>query len=63
VQWLQQQGDALGRATQGFESAINFMMATDNSELIPRFWEKTQQLDQIRNESLLTVIPELEALK
>jgi radical SAM protein with 4Fe4S-binding SPASM domain len=63
VQWLQQQGDPLGRATQGFESAINFMMATDNSELIPRFWEKTQQLDQIRNESLLNIIPELEALK
>jgi hypothetical protein len=31
--------------------------------LIPRFWEKTQQLDQIRNESLLNIIPELEALK
>ena len=61
--WLKQQGDRLGRATQGFESAINFMMATDNSNLIPQFWSKTQELDAIRNESLLAVIPELEALK
>jgi hypothetical protein len=47
----------------GFESAINFMMATDNSHLLPKFWEKTSQLDTIRNESMLAVIPELEALQ
>jgi sulfatase maturation enzyme AslB (radical SAM superfamily) len=59
--WLRPQ-DTLNRATVGFESAINFMMATDNSSLIPKFWTKTQELDSIRNESVLTVIPELEAL-
>jgi organic radical activating enzyme len=63
IQWLKSQGDPLGRATQGFESAVTFMNATDNSALIPRFWEKTDQLDAIRNESCLAVIPELEALK
>ena len=61
--WLREQGDHLGRATQGFESAITFMNATDNSHLIPKFWEKTRQLDDIRNENILEVIPELAALK
>ncbi len=61
IEWLRPQ-DQLNRATVGFESAVNFMMATDNSPLLARFWEKTQQLDQIRNEHVLSVIPELEAL-
>jgi hypothetical protein len=55
--------DALQRATVGFESAINFMMATDNTNLIDKFWEKTQQLDQIRNEQTIKTLPELEALQ
>lgn len=63
VAWLKSVGDPLGRATQGFESAITFMNATDNSHLIPKFWEKTNQLDAIRNESCLDIIPELGALK
>lgn len=62
LEWLRPQ-DLLNRATVGFESAINFMMATDNSHLIEKFWKKTEQLDVIRKENLLEVIPELEALK
>jgi hypothetical protein len=62
IQWLLQQGDSLGRATQGFESAITFMMATDNTHLIDTFWQKTQELDSIRKEVCLSVIPELGAL-
>lgn len=58
ILWLQDR-DPLNRATVGFESAITFMNATDNSHLIPKFWEKTQQLDEIRNENALDVIPEL----
>ena len=61
VDWLKPH-DYLNRATVGFTSAINFMMSTDNTALLPKFWEKTQQLDHIRSESLLDVIPELEAL-
>ena len=61
LEWLRPL-DQLNRATVGFESAINYMMATDNSELLPRFWAKTQELDRIRNESVLEVIPELAAL-
>lgn len=59
--WLRDK-DPLGRATQGYESAINFMMATDNTPLISSFWRRTYQLDEIRNERLLDVIPELKAL-
>lgn len=63
ILWLRQVGDPLGRATQGFESAIQFMNATDNSHLIPKFWEKTNQLDAIRSENILDVIPELGVLR
>lgn len=62
LEWLRDQ-DSLQRATVGFESAINFMMATDNTHLIDTFWRKTYELDSIREENLLAVIPELEALK
>jgi sulfatase maturation enzyme AslB (radical SAM superfamily) len=62
LEWLRPQ-DHLGRATQGFESAITFMNATDNTQLIDTFWRKTHQLDEIRKENILDVIPELKALK
>jgi MoaA/NifB/PqqE/SkfB family radical SAM enzyme len=62
IEWLRDK-DPLNRATVGFESAITFMNATDNSNLIPKFWEKTDQLDDIRKESWHSVMPELTALK
>jgi organic radical activating enzyme len=62
IAWLQSQGDNLRRATQGFESAISFMMATDNTHLIDTFWRKTHELDSIRKEQMLSIIPELGAL-
>ena len=61
LEWLRPQ-DLLKRATVGFESAIKFMMATDNNHHMPEFWIKTQQLDVLRQENLLQVLPELEAL-
>ena len=61
IDWLRTQ-DTLQRATMGFESAINFMMATDNTHLIDTFWRKTHELDAIRSEQMLTIIPELHAL-
>jgi MoaA/NifB/PqqE/SkfB family radical SAM enzyme len=61
LEWLRPQ-DALQRATVGFESAIRFMMDTDNSQLIKTFKEKTNQLDQIRGEDILKSIPELAAI-
>jgi radical SAM protein with 4Fe4S-binding SPASM domain len=62
ILWLRDR-DSLGRATQGFESAITFMMATDNTHLVDTFWRKTHELDAIRKENILDVIPELAALK
>ena len=62
ITWLHEQ-DPLGRATQGFESAITFMNATDNTHLIDTFWRKTHELDEIRRENIMDVIPELAALK
>ncbi len=61
IEWLRAQ-DPLQRATVGFESAVRFMMATDNTHLIDTFWRKTHELDSIRSERLLDVIPELHAL-
>ena len=54
--------DPLQRATVGFESAVNYIMATDNTALLPKFWAKTNELDSIRKENILEVIPELAAL-
>ena len=62
LEWLRPL-DHLNRATVGFESAINYMMATDNTHLIDTFWRKTHELDAIRNENILDIIPELQALK
>ena len=61
LDWLRGQ-DPLRRASVGFESAINFMMATDNTHLIDTFWRKTYELDSIRSERILDIIPELQAL-
>lgn len=62
LEWLRPL-DPLRRATVGFESAINFINSTDNSALISKFWEKTRTLDNIRNENILDIIPELQALE
>jgi len=62
LDWLSDR-DPMGRATQGFRSAITFMNATDNTYLIDTFWRKTHELDNIRNENILDVLPELQALK
>jgi hypothetical protein len=51
--------DPLHRATGGFEAAIKFMMDTDNTRLLPNFWETVNDLDWTRTESLVKVVPEL----
>jgi MoaA/NifB/PqqE/SkfB family radical SAM enzyme len=61
LDWLRPLDD-LGRATQGFESAIKFMLSQDNTALIDNFWQRTYRLDEFRNEKILDIIPELKAL-
>ena len=62
LEWLKPQ-DHLQRATTGFESAITYMMKTDNTHLIDQFWRKTHELDALRKENIMNIIPELVALK
>ena len=62
IEWLKPH-DRLQRATEGFQSLIKFMNTTDNQALIEQFWSNTNQLDQIRGENLLDIIPELAILK
>lgn len=62
LNWLRPR-DQLQRATVGYESVINYMLATDNTHLLDKFWAKTNQLDEIRRENVLEIIPELKALK
>jgi len=62
LEWLRPQ-DKLGRASVGFESSIKFMMGIDNTDYLPKFWQRTQHLDEIRGEDVLLVIPELVMLK
>ena len=58
LEWLRPL-DHLNRATVGFESALNYLDANDNSHLQLQFVQKTQQLDSIRKECITDIIPEL----
>jgi radical SAM protein with 4Fe4S-binding SPASM domain len=61
IQWLEPL-DTIQRAVGGFKGAIEFMMATDNSQLLGKFWTLVEDLDGVRNESLIKVVPELEQI-
>ena len=61
IQWLEPQ-DHLTRATNGFKSAVDFMMATDNSHYLEEFRNYTNKLDLFRNENTYADFPELERL-
>ena len=58
VEWLRSR-DTIQRAVGGFEGAVKFMMATDNSHLLTEFWDTVNDLDYSRKESLISVVPEL----
>jgi len=58
MEWLNPLDD-LRRAYNGFQSAINFMNAKDNSNYLDKFRAKTQQLDLIRGERMCDILPEL----
>ena len=55
--------DTIQRAVGGFEGAIAFMMATDNTHLLPDFWKTVNDLDWSRGESLVDVVPELREIE
>ena len=51
--------DHLGRATNGFQSAIKFINGTDNTDLLKDFKRYVHMLDKRRNQKTLDVFPEL----
>jgi radical SAM protein with 4Fe4S-binding SPASM domain len=61
IAWLRDR-DPIQRAVGGFEAAIAFMMATDNSHMLPDFWRQVNEIDWSRRENLLSVVPELEQI-
>ena len=61
IAWLESQ-DNLQRATNGFKSALNFILANDRSDQLPRFRNEIDKLDAIRNENFWTTFPELNEL-
>lgn len=62
LEWLQPL-DPLKRATNGYKSAINFMMANDSSHELPRFVNEIAKLDNLRSENFWTTFPELAFIK
>ena len=61
INWLEPI-DVIQRAVGGFKAAIEFMMANNNSHLLGEFWKTVGDLDWSRNESLMSVVPELESI-
>ena len=62
IAWLEPQ-DKLQRATNGFRSVLNFIKASDRSDLLPKFREEVKKLDNIRNENFWDTFPELQTLQ
>lgn len=54
--------DHLNRATTGFESALRYLDTGNRQDQLPVFWEKMKNLDRVRNQSTLDIIPELHEL-
>lgn len=62
IHWLRPK-DNLKRATNGFESVINFMNADDKSHLLNEFFRINDIQDNYRNEEFESTFPELKDLR
>jgi hypothetical protein len=62
LEWLRPQ-DKLERASNGYASAINFMLAEDKSNVWPKFVAETKKLDNVRGEDFWATFPELSGLR
>jgi len=62
LEWLEPL-DRMTRATSGFKGLISFMDAQQQQHLLPEFFKKTHELDQLRNEDFFDTFPELSGLK
>lgn len=61
IEWVKPQ-DPLNRATNGFQSAINFITSTNNSQQWERFVLETEKLDNLRGENFWNTFTEYSAL-
>ena len=61
LKWLEPL-DNLTRATKGFRSGLDYMMRRDNFKDISSFKQTMQKMDDIRNEKITEVFPELKEL-
>jgi len=61
IEWLKPQ-DHLTRATKGFESGLDYMMRRDNFKNMEEFKSGMKKIDDIRNENILEIFPELAEL-
>jgi len=61
LSWLRPH-DTLTRATKGYASGIDYMMRRDNFKDIQQFKDGMKKIDDIRNENILQVFPELKDL-
>ncbi|MDK2772570.1 MAG: twitch domain-containing radical SAM protein [Flavobacterium sp.] len=61
IQWLMHK-DLLTRATKGFQSGLDWIYRTDNSEHLPMFFRKTKKYDAVRNEKTVEIFPEWKEL-
>jgi radical SAM protein with 4Fe4S-binding SPASM domain len=62
LEWLRPRDD-LQRASNGYSSAINFMLAEDKSNMWEKFVAETKKLDDVRQENFWETFPELVELK
>ena len=62
IKWLKP-FDEFSCASKGFMRAVNFMLGTNNTALIPEFLKRVHHLDKFRNENFFEVFPELARLK
>jgi len=61
IEWLKPQ-DHLTRATKGFQSGLDYMARRNNFKNIEEFKSGMKKIDDIRNENILEIFPELAEL-
>ena len=59
IKWIDDNFGA-GAAKSGFESVLDFLQQENYENLIPEFISRNKGLDELRNESLFEICPELE---
>ena len=55
--------DYTNNTEKRYDKLIHFLYEADHTHLIPKFWERTNMVDKLRQEDCLTLFPELQDLK